>query len=152
MNERLARKLSVIGVLTAMLTTTMGHTIALADLPGSHPHYLHARSDLRKAYVLLRGDDTLRRYHADNEIAAAIREIDRAAIIDRKDVDDHPPVDVSLSHKDRLRQVLRLLQGAHHDLDYYQEDNRSDLGWRARATTHVEQATRFVDRVLRQNG
>ena len=151
MNERLARKLSVVGVLTAMLTT-MGHTIALADLPGSHPHYLHARSDLRKAYVLLRGDDTLRRYHANNEIAAAIREVDRASILDRKDVDDHPPVDVSLAHADRTREVLRLLHEAHHDLDYYQEDNRSALGWRARATTHVDQATRFVNQVLRENG
>jgi len=66
-----------------------------ADTPGRHPAYLHARSDLRAAQWLMRVHDdanVMRRIRqADVEIERAIHEIDRAARLDRKNMEDHPP-------------------------------------------------------------
>src|SRR5580658_11380322 len=71
-----------------------------ADTPGRHPRYLHARTDLRTAQMLMRVHDepnVMRNLRAaDEEIEAAIREVDRAAVIDRKDLEDHPRPDVNL--------------------------------------------------------
>ena len=72
---------------------------ANADLPGKHPFYLHALSDLRAARWMLEhrpGDAAVSGNEdvAIAEIDAAIREIKHAAIDDGKNVNDHPNVDV----------------------------------------------------------
>lgn len=152
MNRQLKPKLFTVSILSLLLTAAVGHNIARADIPGNHPHYLHARTDLRKAELLLNAPDernVVREQRlGDRQIDVAIAEIDRAAILDRKDVDDRPPVDVSLKHLDRLHEALRLLNNAHYDLTYYQEDNRSALGWRRTAVYHVDQAISDIRRAI----
>ena len=76
----------------ALLCTAI--TPLLADTPGPHPHYLHARSDLRVAeqMMMVRDEPNVMgdlRAAADR-IHQAIRLLDEAAVIDRKDVDDNP--------------------------------------------------------------
>ena len=151
MDKRLTRNIGSFGILTALLTMSIGHSIARADIPGNHPAYLHARSDLRKADRLLNARDernVIRDMQAaDYEIDAAIKEIDRAAILDRKDIDDNPQVDVSLNRAGRLHKVLRLLDSAHQDLSQT-ENNRYAQGWRRRAEYHVDKATYFTKKAL----
>jgi hypothetical protein len=123
--------------------------IVNADTPGRHPAYLHARSDLRVAQSLTRTHEepnVMRNLHAaDEEIEAAIREIDRAAVIDRKDVEDHPHVDVNLDRPGRLRKMVELLRSSRADLGR-EEDNGFARGWRDAAYRHIDAALEHVHR------
>lgn len=147
MNYLFTRKVGAIGILTTLLTVAITQA-ARADLPGKHPHYLHARSDLRKAEQLLqlpdernvKQEETI----AAREVHAAISEIDRAAVLDRKDVDDNPSIDTSLSHLGKFREIERLLQSAKRDISI-EEDNHAAIGWRHRATIHLDRAQRDVE-------
>jgi hypothetical protein len=126
---------------------------AQAQVPGPHPAYLHALSDLRMARAYLsegwqwepvRRDDD----HAVGEIDAAIREIKHAAIDDGKQLGDHPPIDVNLGWHDRFARANELLARAHHDLDRA-EDVPQARGLRDRAIMHIDEAHNTVDRAWR---
>src|ERR1700684_4501590 len=75
------------------------------QVPGPHPAYLHALSDLRLARAYLdpiawppvQRDEE----HAIREIDAAIGEIKRASIDDGKNLEDHPQVDVNMRPEGR---------------------------------------------------
>src|SRR5580704_3123389 len=78
-----------------------------------HPRYLSARSDLRRAVLLMRLPDepnvTRDMQEAAGFAERAIREIDIAAAFDRRDIDDNPRVDTRLGRGSRFREILRLL-------------------------------------------
>ena len=117
---------------------------ALADLPGKHPYYLHALSDLRAARWLIEhrpGDATV---SADEDVAItrideAINEIKHASIDDGKDLHDHPPVDENLDRKGRLHRADQLLHKVHSDIAR-EEDDPMTRGLRDRAVHHVDDA------------
>jgi len=124
-----------------------------AQVPGPHPAYLHALSDLRAARHYLndgwawgpvRHDDEA----AVREIDAAINEIKRAAIDDGKGVNDPFPIDRQLSPHDRFRKANELLWSAHNDLARA-EDVPESRGLRNRAIGHVDQAHQLVDAAWR---
>ncbi len=123
-----------------------------ADTPGRHPLYLHARSDLRAAQWVSRGSEdpnvTRRLHQADQEIDAAIHEIDRAAVLDHKDVDDHPRIDERLDRNGRFRRMMELLQKSRSDIGR-EEDNPSAIGWRNLAYRHIDKAMDFVRHAAR---
>ena len=148
MNNHLTLKFGAISLLTALASVaTIGQSIARADIPGAHPYYLHARSDLRKAESILQLPDERNVKQeeaiAAREVYAAIREIDRASVLDRKDVDDHPAIDISLAHQGKFQELERLLQSAKRDISR-EEDNRSAIAWRQRSITHINEAERHV--------
>jgi hypothetical protein len=116
--------------------------------PAGHPAYLHALSDLRMARALLarptrdvevKWDEN----RAIREINAAIREIRDAAIDDGKPLEDRPPVDAHLRHRDRIRAALDLLDKAARDIEE-REDNGFARGLRGRAIGHIRDAIRFT--------
>jgi hypothetical protein len=119
----------------------------LADVPGRHPAYLHARSDLRAAQFLLRVREepnvTRHMNMAADELEAAIGEIDRAAVLDRKDLEDHPHVDDRLPRAGRFRKVVELLRSSRADLGR-EEDNGRARGWRDAAYRHIDAALDHV--------
>ena len=119
----------------------------LADTPGKHPAYLHARSDLAKARQLLNqgeeGNVEAQFRNAVEEINKAIGEIDRASVLDRKDVDDHPPVDANLHCLGKFHEIFRLLREAQKDIDR-EEDNPAARAWRNRANGEINEAAKFV--------
>ena len=125
---------------------------ALADTPGRHPRYLHARSDLRTAQLLSRVREepnvAARLREMDREIEAAIVETDHAIVLDRKDMDDHPRIDASMDRTGRFRKMLELLQAARSDIAR-EEDNPSAVGWRDLAYRHVDAAINFLKRAAR---
>jgi hypothetical protein len=135
--------------LTAVVALVMLPLLAAADTPGRHPRYLHARSDLQTARWLLRVQDEpnvmreIRRTQVD--VDRAIREIDRAAVLDRKDIDDHPPIDTSLDRPGRFRKVMALLDSARADIGL-EEDNPYAVGWRNLAYRNIDAAKEHLRR------
>jgi hypothetical protein len=130
--------LSLAGVAAALVPAAMN-----ADTPGRHPAYLHARSDLRRAQMLMRVREepnvTRRLVEADHETEAAIGEVDRAAVIDRKDLEDHPHVDAFPDRRRRFGRIVELLRSARRDLGS-EEDNGRARGWRDAAYRHIDEA------------
>jgi hypothetical protein len=114
-----------------------------ADTPGRHPMYLHARSDLRTVQWLMRVNDepnVMRHVRGvDDEVERAIHEIDRAAVIDHKDMNDHPGIDQRLDRRGRFEKAMELLQRARHDIAK-EEDNPNAAGWRDAAYHHIDGA------------
>jgi hypothetical protein len=140
-------------VLLAAIAVAAPAVVQAQQVPGPHPAYLHALSDLRAArhylndgwaFEPVRRDDNA----AVGEIDAAIGEIKRAAIDDGKGVDDHFPMDRHLSPHDRFRKANELLAAAHHDLDHA-EDVPASRGLRDRAIGHIDEAHRIVDAAWR---
>src|SRR5262249_14226095 len=52
---------------------------------------------------------------------------------------EHPPVDVKVPHRDRLRQAMQLLRASAHDIEM-KEDNGFATGLRNRANMHINAA------------
>jgi hypothetical protein len=126
--------------------------LANADLPGRHPAYLHALSDLRTARWMLEhrpgsaavsGNEDL----AIGEIDAAIHEIKHAAIDDGKNLNDHPNVDVPGDHPGHLHKALELLRKVHSDVAR-EEDDPATRGLRDRAVGHIDGAIHATERAL----
>ncbi len=131
------------------LVSVMTPVAMNADTPGRHPAYLRARSDLRASQFLMRvrEEPNVTRHFsaAERETAAAIQEIDRAAVIDRKDWDDHPNIDTSLARRGRIEKIVALLRSARADLGR-EEDNGRARGWRDAAYRHIDAALEHVHR------
>src|SRR5580704_297515 len=117
---------------------------AAADLPGKHPYYLHALSDLRSARWMLQhraGDATVSASEdvAVTEINKAIGAIKHAAIDDGKNIEDHPSVDLPPDNPGRLHKALELLNKVHSDVAR-EEDDPMTRELRDRAVVHVDAA------------
>lgn len=132
-------------VLMAIAVSTLAPLSALAQF--QHPAYLHARSDLRRATLLMRVPDEP---NVNRDMAAAadftehaIHELDAAARWDHKDIDDHPPIDTHLGRGSRFREIQRLLDSARHDIEH-EEDNPIAREWRNRAFRNIDDAIAVV--------
>lgn len=88
---------------------------------------------------------------ARQEVEAAIYEIDRASVLDRKDLEDHPPIDTSLDRAGRFGRILALLRSARADIAG-EEDNPSAWGWRNAAFRHIDAAIGSVEEAARFRG
>jgi len=114
-----------------------------------HPAYLHARSDLRRATLLMRVPEEP---NVARDMAAAadlteraIHELDAAARWDRKDIDEHPSIDTHIGRGGRFREILRLLDSARHDIEH-EEDNPAAREWRNRAFRNIDDAMALIRR------
>jgi len=141
--------LAVAGLMAAVAPLTVQAQV----VPGPHPAYLHALSDLRAARHYLHDDWSWGAVKHDGaaairEIDAAINEIKHAAIDDGKGDADPFPIDRSLSPHDRFRKASELLASAHHDLDHA-EDVPESRGLRDRAIGHIDTAHQIVDNAWR---
>jgi hypothetical protein len=108
-----------------------------------HPRYLHARTDLRTAQIIIGYHDepNVARHteRVQREIEAAIHELDHASVIDHKDIEDHPHVDTNLDRPGRFRKCFALLRSARKDISE-EEDNPNAIGWRDAAYRHIDEA------------
>jgi hypothetical protein len=106
----------------------LASTLALAQLPGRHPHYIHALSDLRAAQWQIdhrRPEDGEMREDelvASDEVAAAIHSATAAASADAKDLNWNPPPDAPPAYDGRLHAAIDLLRAAHNDLAQPEDD------------------------------
>jgi tetratricopeptide (TPR) repeat protein len=126
----------------------------LADTPGRHPAYLHARSEMRAAERLMMVHDepnVLRDLQAAaDRVRQAIRLLDEASVIDRKDVEDNPRIDTYPDRVGRFRAIMQMLEGAKRDLSQA-EANLSALGWRNAAIAKVNEAEGLVKKAARDD-
>jgi hypothetical protein len=125
---------------------------ARADLPGRHPAYLHALSDLRAARWLLAhrpADGWVASKESDAifEIDAALSEIQRAALRDGKDPGFQPPPNMPGDHAGRFRRADEILRQVYRDLAL-PEDDPYTVGLRDRAILHVDRAVKATDRAI----
>jgi hypothetical protein len=123
-------------------------TASAQQLPGAHPYYLHALSDLRAArWFLYHQPGDAKVYAGEDvgirEIDAAIGEMKRAAVDDGKNINDHPTVDVK-EHGSRLLKAVETLKKAHGDADR-EEDNPQVRGLKHRILEHIEKATHAAE-------
>jgi hypothetical protein len=137
-------------ILSAILALVGGitSTASAQQLPGAHPYYLHALSDLRAArWFLYHQPGDAKVYAGEDvgirEIDAAIGEMKRAAIDDGKNINDHPNVDVK-EHGSRLLKAVETLKKTHADVDR-EEDNPQVQGLKHRILGHIEKATNAAE-------
>jgi hypothetical protein len=132
-----------------LIAVAVPMTVQAQGVPGPHPAYLHALSDLRAArhylndgwaWAPVKHDDDA----AIREIDAAINDIKRASIDDGKGLNDPFRIDARLSPHDRFRKANELLRSAHNDLSRA-EDVPQSRGMRDRAIGHVDRAHQIVD-------
>ena len=121
---------------------------ARADMPGAHPAFLHALTDLRHARAHLEKPRNPQ-VNWDEKVAIkavddAINEIKKASIDDGKPLSDHPPVDAGLDHVGRLKRALELLRKAKKDISE-RESNDFAHGLRDRAVGHIDRAINFTE-------
>lgn len=125
--------------------------LSWAELPGKHPYYLHAITDLRGARYQLEhrpGDAAVsgREDVAIQEIDAAIGEIRKVASEDKEDIHEHPSRDVKTdeAHEGRLTRARQLLDKALADVQQ-EEDDPTARGLRERVIHHVELAIKETE-------
>jgi hypothetical protein len=125
---------------------------APADTPGRHPAYLHALSDLRYARALLNRPDEMRvvrdQRAAIDLIDKAIYELKNASYDDRKNPEDHPPIDAHWLRAGRIHRSIEVLNRALHDVEK-EEDNPAARGWRNSAIGYMRDAAAFAEKALR---
>lgn len=122
---------------------------AWADLPGKHPHYLHALEDLRNArWMLSHQPGDVKVYEGEDiaitELNAAIGDIKKAAIDDGKDINDHPMIDVK-EHGSRLLKSIEALRRAKDDVNK-EEDNPEARGLKHRTLEHLDRAIHAAEK------
>jgi hypothetical protein len=132
----------------ALVVLAVPANLQAQQVPGPHPAYLHALSDLRMARAFLFDNWSYNRNynqdkHAIAEIDLAIAEIKKAAIDDGKNLNDHPIVDRRLSPRDRFNYADQLLMKAKRDLAHA-EDVPAARGLRDRALQHINIAEDIV--------
>ena len=115
-----------------------------AELPGKHPAYLHALTDLRAARWNLEHRPGDAAVSAQEDVAIvetdrAIREARAAAMEDGKNVEAHPAEDAHLDRPGRLHHAMELLQKAKGDVAR-EEDNPESRNLRNRIVEHVDLA------------
>jgi hypothetical protein len=125
---------------------------AAADIPGAHPAYLHALTDLRHARAHLERSTPNVRVDVDEQraieaIDAAIRDIKEASIDDGKNLNDHPPVDVGMERTGRLHRAMELLDSAHIDIDQHESDAWA-RGLKHRALHDIDEARHAVHHAI----
>jgi hypothetical protein len=140
---------SLLKLALSIAVLSLGPLSATAQaLPGKHPSYLHALTDLRTARWLLEHQPGDAKVYGDEDVAltevdATINEIKRAAIDDGKDLHDHPNVDVH-EHGSRLLRSIESLKKARADIGQ-EEDNPAIHELRHRSLEHVDRAIRAAE-------
>ncbi len=149
----MSRKLSTTVLATlAMAATFTALSARAADLPGRHPAYLHALTDLRAARWNLEhrpGDAAVSQQEdvAIVETDRAIHEAKVAAMEDGKNVENRPPEDAHLDRPGRLHHALELLRKAKDDVAR-EEDNPETRNLRNRIVEHTDLAIEATRRAI----
>jgi inorganic triphosphatase YgiF len=131
------RKLAVAACITII-------SISGVAAQGNHPAYLKALSDLRAARWLIDHRTGNWQQSKDEQAAvgaidAAIAEINKAAIDDHKNLNDHPQMQEIPDHAGRLQKAIEILRATRADVNQ-REDDRFAQGMKARALQHIDNA------------
>jgi hypothetical protein len=135
--------LSLMGVLVAM-------TPAAVNAANRHPAYQKARNDLRLAQFLMRVPEepnvVKNLLAADAELELAVADIDKAAILDHKNLLDAPPLQENPDRRHRYERVASLLRSARTEMSHA-EDNDRAVANRDQAGKHIDAALESVHKI-----
>jgi hypothetical protein len=111
------------------------------------PHYADARTyprtaGLRVNWTFGRFGSRISHLSADDELDAAVREIDRAGVVDRKQVVDRPAVKGNMEDVDRFRSIVELLRAGRNELQ--KEANNPHAEWESATEKHITAALESV--------
>ena len=146
-------KLSTTLLAALALTTSFASLSASAQvLPGKHPSYEHALSDLRLARWALEhrpGDAAVSGQEdvAITETDKAINELRKAIAEDGKSETARPKEDATLDHSGRLRHALELLHAAYDDV-HKEEDNPQARAMRNRIDGNLQGAIKATEHAV----
>ncbi len=151
-------KIRSLSLLTGLVAISLGSSLSMisgsayADIPGKHPYYLHALTDLRTARWLLEhrpGNAAVTREEkiAIQQVDATINDIKKAAIDDGKNLNDHPAVDVPNDHPGRLHKAEELLKKVRSDVGR-EEDDSKVRGLKKAALKHLADAIKATNRAI----
>jgi hypothetical protein len=141
------------GLALALLGSTLLLPLAAnADVPGEHPAYLHAMTDLREARWNLEHRPsgprvTAHEVKAIAEIDLALHDVKKAARSDGKNVDNRPADDAGSDRPGRLHRAQELLAKARADIGQ-EEDNRYARNEKRSALKHIDVASRSVEHAI----
>ncbi|MFC5863623.1 hypothetical protein ACFPT7_15050 [Acidicapsa dinghuensis] len=145
---------TIFAVMALAAAVTLGASTAhaQAQMPGRHPEYLRALSDLRlmRGYLdRLTPDEHIddEQQQAINEIDAAMQEIRRASIDDGKPLSFHPPIDARILPENRFRNAREAGNAAWRDVNQSEDDGYA-RGLKHRALDHIERANHLVDHII----
>ena len=149
MNYKLSTPLLAALALAASFASLNG---CAADLPGKHPAYLHALTDLRAARWNLEHRPGDAAVSAQEDVAIvetdrAIHEARTAAMEDGKNVENHPQEDAKIDRPGRLHHAMELLRKAKDDVAR-EEDNPETRELRNRIVEHVDLAMEATKRAI----
>ncbi len=138
-------------VLMAGFVVLFLNTVIAAQMPGAHPDYLSALSDLRDARANILETPSSPEVNAMarsaiGEIDAAIRDLHDAAKADGLPLRADAPIDVPENGNVRMYRAMDLLKGARRDVDQ-PEQNPAANTWRGNAIGHIDEALRILHRI-----
>ena len=116
-------------------------------LAQAHSHYNNARLYLRTAQQLMRipaqPNVQLTLKPADDDVEAAVKEIDHAEVVDRKNIVDQPKIEINQNLADRFRSIVELLKTARSEIGQ-EEETANARGLRDRTTKQIDAALEAV--------
>ena len=114
-----------------------------------HPVYQRARNSLRLAQFLMRIPEqpeiVKNLLAADAELELAVAEIDKAAILDHRNLADAPPLFENPDRRHRFAKIVALLRSARADMSK-EEDNEAARAHRDEAGKHIDSALEHIHR------
>ena len=130
--------------LTLLVAATMlAPAVIVAQV---HPHYANARTYIRTAQMLMRvpaqSNVQLTLKPADDELDAAVKEIDHAGMVDRKHMVDRPAIKENMEDVDRFSSIVTLLHTARNEIQ--EEADNTQAAWRSSTLKHINAALESV--------
>jgi hypothetical protein len=123
-----AVKLRTIGLTLVAAGVVLVPALVVAQ---QYPHYVNARTYLRTAQMLMRVPERpnvqLTLKPADDELDAVVREMDRAGVVDRKQIVDRPAINEKLEDADRISSIVYLLRAARGEIQQETDNAHAEL-------------------------
>jgi len=135
--------------ITVTLAAVAAMLVPAATLAQTHSRYATARTYLREAQMFMRVPERpnvqLTLKTADEKLDSAIKEIDLAGVVARKDRVDFPGINAKMEPEDRFQSMVDLLKAARFEIQRV-EGTAGEQEWTKAASKNIDDALAAVHR------